>query len=212
LIARSSSGFRTVKLYLSPTSPFARKVKVALLEKGAQAAFEEVRVDPWATPAELTQANPLSQVPTLITDSGEAIGNSDTILAWIERRFPQPPLLPAGEAALTRAQAVAAIAQGLIETTVGIVLERRRPPQQQSSAMLDRRLATIRRTVPALEQRFDRARERFHHDGIGVACALAYLDLRLPEWDWRPVAPKLADWLVWAEARTSMQASAPPAV
>jgi len=199
-----------VKLYLSPTSPFARKVKVALLEKGAQAAFEEVRVDPWATPAELAAANPLSQVPTLVTDSGEAIGNSDTILAWIERRFPQPSLLPAGEAALTRAQAVAAIAQGLIETTVGVVLEHRRPAQQQSAAMLERRLTTIQRAVAALAQRFDRAQDRFHHDGIGVACALAYLDLRLPEWDWRPVAPKLADWLVWAEARTSMQASVPP--
>ena len=199
-----------MKLYLSPTSPFARKVKVALLEKGAQAAFEEIRVDPWTTPAELTQANPLSQVPTLITDSGEAIGNSDTILAWIERRFPQPSLLPADEAALTRAQAIAAIAQGLIETTVGVVLERRRAAEQQSAAMLDRRLATIRRAVAALVQRFDRARDCFHHDGIGVACALAYLDLRLQEWDWRPLAPTLADWQVWAETRTSMQASAPP--
>ena len=199
-----------MKLYLSPTSPFARKVKVALLEKGAQAAFEEVRVDPWAAPPELTAANPLSQVPTLITDTGAAIGNSDTLLAWIERRFPQPALLPTEDAALTRAQVVAAIAQGLIETTVGIVLERRRPPEQQSAAMLDRRLATIRRTVPALAQRFDRAREHFHHDGIGVACALAYLDLRLPEWDWRAAAPALAEWQVWAEARASMRASAPP--
>jgi glutathione S-transferase len=203
------AGLSNVKLYLSPTSPFARKVKVALLEKGAQALCEEIRVDPWSMPPELTAANPLSQVPTLVTDSGEAIGNSDTILAWIERHFPQPSLLPVDEVALTRAQAVAATAQGLIETTVGIVLERRRPPQQQSSAMLDRRLATIRRTVPALEQRFDRAREHFHHDGIGVACALAYLDLRLPEWDWRIAAPKLAEWLVWAETRASMQASAP---
>ena len=199
-----------MKLYLSPTSPFARKVKVALLEKGAQAAFEEVRVDPWAAPPELTAANPLSQVPTLITDTGAAIGNSDTLLAWIERRFPQPALLPTEDAALTRAQVVAAIAQGLIETTVGIVLERRRPAEQQSAAMLDRRLATIRRTVPALAQRFDRAREHFHHDGIGVACALAYLDLRLPEWDWRAAAPALAEWQVWAEARASMRASAPP--
>ena len=83
-----------MRLYLSPTSPFARKVKVALLEKGAPAAFEEIHVDPWTTPPELAAANPLSQVPTLVTDRGEAISNSDTILAWIERRFPQPSLLP----------------------------------------------------------------------------------------------------------------------
>ena len=200
-----------MKLYLSPTSPFARKVKVALLEKGAKAVFEEIRIDPWTTPAELTQANPLSQVPTLVTDRGEAVSNSDTILAWVERRFPQPSLLPTDAAALTRAQAIAAIAQGLIETTVGVVLERRRPPEQQSKVMLDRRLATIRRTLPALAQRFDRAREHFHHDGIGMACALAYLDLRLLEWDWRTAAPTLAEWQVWAEARASMRASAPPA-
>ncbi|EQD58341.1 glutathione S-transferase domain-containing protein, partial [mine drainage metagenome] len=174
--------------------------------------FEEIRVDPWATPPELAAANPLSQVPTLITDAGEPLGNSDTILAWLEHTFPRPALLPADAAALTRAQAVTAIAQGLIETTVGIVLERRRTAEQQSAAMLDRRLATIRRTVPALAQRFDRAREHFHHDGISVACALAYLDLRLPEWDWRAAAPTLAEWQVWAEARASMRASAPLAV
>jgi maleylpyruvate isomerase len=35
-------------------------------------------------------------VPTLITDDGESLGQSLAIADWLDRHYPQPPLLPAG--------------------------------------------------------------------------------------------------------------------
>ncbi len=197
-----------MQLYLSPTSPFARKLRVALLEKGLD--FATVFVDPWQVPEALTRANPLSQVPTLVTDAGVALVNSETILDWLERTYPQPALLPADADAATRALAIAGLAQGMLEATVQIVLERRRAPELQSAALIERRKAALQRGVASLAQRFDRARDRFHVDGIGAAVALAYLDFRLPEHAWRNDAPQLAAWQDWAAARPSLQASAPP--
>jgi glutathione S-transferase len=198
-----------MKLYLSHNSPFAHKVKVALLEK--RLPFEEIRVDPWATPPELAAVNPLSQVPTLVSDTGLALGNSDTILAWLTHAFPQPPLLPATGPELARALRHAAIAQGMIEMTVQIVLERRRPSEQQSTALIARRKASLQRSVTVLEHEFLASRAALQLDAIGVAVTLAYLDFRLPEYSWREDAARLSEWQIWAAARPSMQASAPPA-
>lgn len=196
-----------MQLFLSPNSPFARKVRVALLEKGL--TFELVYVDPWQDPEVLTRANPLSQVPTLVSDEGVALVNSETILDWLERTHPEPALLPDDAGGATRALAIAGLAQGMIEATVQIVLERRRPPEQQSAPLIGRRKASLQRGVTALARRFEPMRGNFQLDGIGTAVALAYLDFRLPEYNWRSEAPALAAWQEWATARTSMQATIP---
>lgn len=199
-----------MQLYLSLTSPFARKVRVALIEKGLLERFEQRIVDPWASDAALLEVNPLLQVPALVLDDGLALTNSDTILAWLERTHPQPALWPADAAALDRAQAIAALAQGVIEATVYVVLERRKPAAQQAQAMIERRLAAIDRVVQALETRFDHAGGRFQLDAIGVACALAYLDFRLPQYDWRAGRPGLAQWHSVVAARPSLRDTVPP--
>ncbi len=198
-----------MKLFLSPTSPFARKVKVALMEKNLYPDVEEIPVDPWSSPAELIRANPLCQVPTLVTGEGFALANSDSILDWLESRFPEPALRPANDPDRGRAMAVAAQAHGLMQYTVDIVLERRRPASQRSATFTDRRMAAIGRVVTALGDRF-LPTPGFGIDGIGVACALGYLDLRLPEYPWRERSPSLTRWFSGVASRPSLQASAPP--
>lgn len=200
-----------MRLFLSPTSPFARKVKVALIEKNRLDSTEEVRVDPWRSPAELLAVNPMSQVPTLETDDGTALGNSDMIIQWLERAHPEPPLLPGDAAGAARVLSVAALAHGVIESQVYVVIERRKPAGQQNEDMIARRLQGIERVLGVVEERFDASRERFHLDGLNLACALGYVDLREPEFDWRARCPALAKWQEWAAARPSLKQSAPPA-
>ena len=36
-------------------------------------------------------------VPALITDNGESLGQSLAIIDWLDRHFPQTPLLPAND-------------------------------------------------------------------------------------------------------------------
>ncbi|MNJ75831.1 hypothetical protein D3C77_729920 [compost metagenome] len=44
---------------------------------------------------------------------------------------------------------------------------------------------------------------------IGVACALGYIDLRLPDLGWRERQPKLAAWYAEVSQRESMLKTAP---
>jgi glutathione S-transferase len=199
-----------MRLFLSPTSPFARIVKGALIEKNLLGATTEVGVDPWASPAELLAVNPLCQVPTLVLDDGQVLTNSGTIINWLERAYPVPSLLPAAPRDCARVLAVAALAHGVIESVVYVVIERRKPAGQQNEDMLRRRLQGIERVLGALAEQFAYGREQFHLDGLNMACMLDYVDLRRPELDWRMRYPRLAQWQQWAAARPSLKQSAPP--
>lgn len=81
-------------LYMTYRSPYARKVRVALIEKGIP--FDEVSVDLAHKPQELLVANPWGTVPTLVMPEGLVLADSTLILHFLEDAFPRPSLLPAG--------------------------------------------------------------------------------------------------------------------
>lgn len=78
-----------LKLCGFAASNYYNKVKLALLEKGV--AFEESLV--WTKDTD-KQASPLGKVPYITTPSG-ALCESEVILQYIERAYPQHPLVPA---------------------------------------------------------------------------------------------------------------------
>lgn len=84
------------KVYEHPLSPYAQKIKIALREKGV--SFDLAlpgSLGAGAASGEFLTANPRAEVPVLIDDV-TAIFDSTIILEYIEDRWPQPPLLPAG--------------------------------------------------------------------------------------------------------------------
>ena len=72
-------------------SPFVRKVRVALAEKGLDYRLEPV--NPFAPPAGWREVSPLGKVPAL-KDGERVINDSSVICAYLERRFPEPALYP----------------------------------------------------------------------------------------------------------------------
>jgi glutathione S-transferase len=96
-----------MKLYSAPLSLFARKVEIALAEKGL--AFERVMApftqDQGYRPKlpEVLAANPKGQVPVL-EDDGLMLFDSTLIFEYLEDAYPVPPLYPAAprEKALCR--------------------------------------------------------------------------------------------------------------
>ncbi|MBW2279175.1 MAG: glutathione S-transferase family protein [Deltaproteobacteria bacterium] len=70
-------------------SPFVRKVRVALTEKGI--AYELKPVLPASD--EFEPMNPLKKIPVYEED-GFAVPGSSVIIAYLERRQPNPPLHP----------------------------------------------------------------------------------------------------------------------
>jgi glutathione S-transferase len=84
-----------LRLYFHPASTYARRVRIALLEKGL--AFEPVVVDMAARAhraPEYLALNPYGRVPT-IDDDGFVLYESAAILQYLEATRPTPALVPA---------------------------------------------------------------------------------------------------------------------
>jgi glutathione S-transferase len=67
-----------MQLWYAPTSPFARKVRIAAHELGLAYRIGLIKADPW-TDKRLRALNPLAKVPTLVLDDGRALYESALI-------------------------------------------------------------------------------------------------------------------------------------
>ena len=95
----------TLTVYGGSLSPFVRKVRVVLAEKGL--AYEHQQINPFAPPDWFLEISPLKRIPVL-RDSDEAepntIPDSSVICDYLENKYPEPPLYP--KAPFARAHAV----------------------------------------------------------------------------------------------------------
>ena len=84
-----------LKLHYHPFSTFARRVRIALIEKGIPAELVEIDMARGAHRGpEYRQLNPYGRVPTLEED-GFILYESTAILEYLEATHPEPPLVPA---------------------------------------------------------------------------------------------------------------------
>jgi len=199
-----------MKLYTSATSPFARKVRMVVIELGLVDLVEEVATDAFNASEDFLSANPLSKVPTLVTDRGESLPDSSLIVEYLLTRGRGLAALPRGKArwaGLRRAQ----LADGIMVAATSAIFERRRPEPYVYPAFIDRQIAAINRALDALEAEAGDLRSE---DGVGiveitVAAALGYLDLRHQPLAWRTGRQRLSAWYAQFAQRPSMLATAP---
>jgi glutathione S-transferase len=200
-----------MKLYCSPTSPYARKVRVIAAELGLSDLIEEIHVDPHSSPEELLAVNPLSKIPVLVTERNEVLPDSTLIAEYLLTRGRGLTGLPRGSKrwAALRCQVTA---DGITDASVATVMEKRRPESIVYMASLDRQAALISRALDLLEQQtstFEIEAPSVVEVSIGVA--LAYLDFRLPYIEWRTGREALAAWYANFAQRPSMLLTVPPA-
>jgi glutathione S-transferase len=105
----------------------------------------------------------------------------------------------------SRLMARVALMQGLIDAAFATVIERRRPAERRWDDWVSRQHRAIARTLDIVAPVDD----RFDLGDIALACALAYLDFRLPEIAWRRAHPGLGAWLDSVSRRPSMQVTKP---
>lgn len=192
-------------------SPYARKVRIALIEKGIPFTLKtEV---PWDATTETPKWNPLEKLPVLITGAGEGIYESRFILEWLEAKHPTPPMLPADLDRRLAARQMEVLADGVCDAFVLHFWERHRAPEQQSAEWLARQRRKIERGLQDIARRIG-TREFAVGDCFGLADIAAatvtgYLSVRWPDLKWRDAHPDLAAYSDRMERRPSFAASRP---
>ena len=160
-------------------SPFVRRVGIALTLYGLPFSHR-----PWSTFGDADKIrpyNPLTRVPTLVLENGEALIESHSILDYLDSLMPADrALFPRDEPARHQALRIAALATGLSDKAVSLFYERRMH-KEVSDVWVERCCAQITSVLTVLEG--DRARRamgfwfgnRIGHADIAVVAALRFL-------------------------------------
>jgi glutathione S-transferase len=202
-----------MKLIGSLTSPFVRKARVVLAEKRID---YEMQVDiPWSEDTKVPEYNPLGKVPVLLLDDGTSLFDSRVIVEYLDTLTPLGRLIPEGSRERTLVKRWEALADGIAEAAAAIVIETRRPAKLQSKDWITRQRGKIAGGLKAasidLGEKNWCSGEIYNLSDIAVGCALGFLNLRLPEIDWRASWPNLDKLYAKVMQRASFKDTVPPA-
>ena len=183
-----------MKLLGSDGSPYARKARIALEEKGVP--YDYVIASPSNPASGVAAANPLSKIPTLVLDSGKGLYDSCVIVEYADGLKGVPTLIPPVFADRIEVKRWEALGDGVTDATVMIFHNRRLPTAQQPGPeaevkqfkKINAGLATMEKDLGARSFCFGNS---FTLADIVCGVALGYLDRVLPEVDWRKDYPKL---------------------
>lgn len=183
----------------SPTSPFGRKIKIAIAELGLDDRIEIVPADTNDPTESLRRQNPLGKVPTLVFEDGATLFDSRVIAEYLDHLAGSGRLFPAGEARFGQLR-LQALGDGICDAALLQVYELRlRTAEMRNAAWFENQAGKVARTLASLEA----APPTYERPRIGemaLACALGYLDLRF-EGAWRAGHPALVTWLETFAAR-----------
>jgi glutathione S-transferase len=203
-----------MKLYISPQSPFARKVRVVVRETGLAARIEEVAatVSPIKANAEVGRSNPLMKIPTLVLDDGAALFDSPVICEYLDSLHGGRKLFPAAGPARWTALKLQAVGDGILDAGILTRYETvLRPPELQWADWKAGQREKGQAGLDLLERESAALAGEPTIGSITAACALGWLDFRYGDEDWRPSRPALARWYEGFAARPSLRATAPVA-
>ena len=186
----------TMKLIGSATSPYVRKVRIVMAEKKLD--YQLLHEDVWAAATTITASNPLGKVPCLVMEGGEAVFDSRVIVEYLDTLSPVGKLIPTQGRERAEVKTWEALADGLMDAAILARLEATwagRSATERSQAWIDRQMDKITATLKAMSTGLgDKSfcsGIHFSLSDVAVGCALAYLDLRFSDVNWRDAHPNL---------------------
>jgi glutathione S-transferase len=202
-----------MKLIASYTSPYARKVRIVMAEKRIECDFVAENV--WAADTKVGDFNPLGKIPVLILDDGLALYDSRVIAEYLDGVTPVARLLPDGGRDRVLVKRWEALGDGITDAGIAVFLEKKRPAAQQSADWIVRQLGKVDAGIATAAREL--ADRDFCHGlsltlaDISLACALLWLEFRMPDIKWREQHPNLRAWIEKMEARPSLVDTVPRA-
>lgn len=195
-----------MKLYYSHYSPFSRKVRVVISELDLLGQVELNQIHP-ETYQNLTELNPLADVPVIVFDDQSRLFDSITICEFLGRLNPQNELYPQDQKAYFHQLKLQNIADGLVTYIDQIVHENEKPIDQVDKRLVEKSWKIIQNCLSYLQENFDKNDQTASIGNISVACILDYLGFHFRDgtFDWQSQYVGLATWFKTFKNRKSMQ-------
>jgi glutathione S-transferase len=201
-----------MKLHISAGSPFARKIRVMLIEKNAPHEIE--MVDLWSV-NDLKRTNPVGKVPALELDDGRVLINSPLIGDYVDGRFPEPRFIPAEPEGRLDVRRWEAMADATMDAAVASIYEARfHDEAKRSREWLERQRGKLDSGFAALERMLGGRQwcvgGAMTLADIALACHIGFISTRRPEFFPQEKYPGLARLWKNLEGRESFKRTVPP--
>jgi glutathione S-transferase len=197
-------------LRFSPSSPFVRKVRIALSLLGFDKDVTPERADTTDPNDSLRKMNPLGKIPVLIVEDGSVVYDSRVILDYLDERAGGGKIIPRRGKERLDALRLQALCDGILDASVLTVYESRyRKPEMHEPKWLDLQAGKIARALSALEASPSPLDAVPNVGQIALACALGYRDFRFGS-AWRGEHPRLVVWLDRFAAQVPAYAATKP--
>ena len=198
-----------MQLLYTPTSPYARRARIAVHEAGLADQVKLVDINPReANIDQLLSHNPSGKVPLLVTDDGTALCESLIIARHLDNAS-GGKLYPSNAAALTQTLETESVASVLMDSLYVRSHENRRDASERSQNLIDLEKARAMRCYDALESRAGSFGDRIDMGTITAVCSLGYSDGRHAGDEWRSGRPTLSAWFEQISKRPAVAASVP---
>jgi glutathione S-transferase len=201
-----------MKLYYSPASPYARKVRITALEAKLDKKIEMVNVvlTPVAANADVDKHNPIGKIPALSV-KGMDLFDSPVICEYLDSLNKGRKLLARKGRDRWVALRQQAMADGLLDAALLVRYEGfLRPEAKRWDDWSKGQMKKIEGVLDQLEAEVKSLKGKLTLGTISVISALGYLDFRFGTYDWRGRCPKLAKWFASVSRLPSVKATVPP--
>jgi glutathione S-transferase len=199
-------------LYISLRSPFARRIRLALQRLGI--SYEEKTVDVFQNNPDLIATNPLGLVPTLVT-SNSIITDSTNILEYLNDTY--TGIWPADVRAKINARQASIWATGIMQSLV-LYFQEVKLHEVPSPHWIHEHIESMETTLKFLSNAPESVwltqaptSEGLTQAAWDLAVTLEYMDLRIPQLDWRKKYPSFIFILDQARLNSYFCKTTPPA-
>ena len=202
-----------MKLFYSPASPYARKVRAAAIELGLgdRLALEVTDVVPTKPNRAYAAAhNPLRKIPALLTDDGTTLYDSTVLCEYLDNLAGGGRIIPREAPHRWRVSTDHALAQGMCDAAILIRYEMVvRPQEYRWPSWIDDQWDRIEAGLQWFSQNAAQLDEPLNVAHLALGSLLGYLDFRMPERAWRSRFALLTEWFARLERRPSFQQTRP---
>ena len=200
-----------LKLYITPTSPYARLARIVVLEKKLDDKVEQIIAKTRQTDSPYYQVNPSGRVPCLILPDGTRLEESQLVCSYLDQLDTAPQFeTPTGTVGL-QVRRLEAMARSLMDGVSVWIREGFRSVDERSPGIVSHEEARAARLIDVWEIEINDS--VMYGDLNNMAQLTLISALQLEQWNpdfrWREGHPRLVKWCDYLSDRPSLKNTEP---